>query len=157
MLKPNKRSSRKYQDIARKIHTSMSSRGMRKSSSPNRFFQKQLLNDDIERKIENNIEESKVCDPLVNNEVKEESIPKSSILKSKLAHHNKSMTISHPNLSCINPLFMDTKKALRSKKLNFMVRNTEDFLREEDIDIHGLSNLSEHKVVRFKYPRSKPF
>lgn len=35
-----------------------------------------------------------------------------------------------------------------------MCRNTDDFLQDEEIDIHGLSNLSDHKIIRFKYPKS---
>lgn len=38
-----------------------------------------------------------------------------------------------------------------------MVRNTEDFLEQEEVDIHGLSNLAQHKLVMFKYPKSKYF
>ena len=53
-----------------------------------------------------------------------------------------------------NPLLMDTKSLLKDNKINYICQNTDDFLKEEEIDIHGLSTLSEHKIARFKYPKS---
>ena len=41
---------------------------------------------------------------------------------------------------------------LKNRKINFICKNTEEFLKDEEVDIHGISNLSEHKIIRFKYP-----
>ena len=50
--------------------------------------------------------------------------------------------------------FMDTRSLLKDNKNNYICKNVDDLLNKEEIDIHGLSNLSDHKIVRFKYPNS---
>ena len=168
MLKPstgymNKRAPRKYQEIARKIQSSMSSRGMRKSISQPELRQAQnqpkpapaageidlqkdqVMNQETAQSLHQN-NESPGIENL--NNIEGEQSPK------MLLGYRPYSSMSSQDFYT-DPMHMDTKKMLRDKKINFMCRNTEDFLKEEELDIHGLSNFSDHKIIRFKYPKSK--
>lgn len=76
-------------------------------------------------------------------------------LQPQITQNTKGMTSSHSSYSLVNPLLTNANSGLRNRKINFMVRNTEDFLHNEEIDINGLSNFSQHRVIRFKYPKGK--
>lgn len=168
MLKPNtgymhKRAPRKYQEIARKIQSSMSSRGMRKSVSQPELRQEENSQKPAPTANEVTMQKDQMMDqgtfqssrqnnesPIKENldRADEESSPKT------LLGYRPYSTVSSQDLYA-DPMYIDTKQMLRDKKINFMCRNTEDFLKEEELDIHGLSNLSDHKIIRFKYPKSK--
>ena len=51
------------------------------------------------------------------------------------------------------PFRIDTRSMLKDKHINYVWKNTDEFLNEDEIDIHGLSNLCDHKIIRFKYPQ----
>lgn len=50
--------------------------------------------------------------------------------------------------------FTDTREALMDRRVNHICRNTKELLKNEEIDINGLSNLSDHKIIRYKYPKA---
>ena len=141
-----KRAPKKYQEMARKMHSSISARGMLKGSIP---AYKRMLSNKLEQPRHEQIDQ---FNPKKDNFTKVGSLVSPQVPQTHALLNNKSH--SRPNLVA-DPAKMDTSKALRDKKVNFMCRNTEDFLQTEEVDIHGLSNLSDHKIIRFKYPSSK--
>ena len=66
---------------------------------------------------------------------------------------SRSISTSNQALRTV-PLYMGAESPLKDSRINFVCKNTQDFLKQEEIDINGLSTLSEHKIARFKYPKS---
>lgn len=130
-----------------KIRSSMSSRGMRASQSPHKkrlaIVNSQMPKEDVENSPS----------PVHNEPVEIDNLIEK--LQPQVPENTKGLASSHSSHSLVNPLLANANSGLRNRKINFMVRNTEDFLQNEEIDINGLSNYSQHRVIRFKYPKSK--
>ncbi|CAI2369800.1 unnamed protein product [Moneuplotes crassus] len=144
---------RRYQQKARRIHTSMSERGMR-ISDPRIKKKRNISQESIPKQkslVEEKIEPQEV---ILQQKTFQETFETSKPIAKQILKRNLH-TSSSPriNVATMDPNKVDTRQLLMDKNMNFMVTNTQDFLEEEEIDIHGLSNLSEHKLVRFKYPR----
>ncbi|CAI2369895.1 unnamed protein product [Moneuplotes crassus] len=157
MIKPSTshkklRIARGYQAKARRIHSSMSQRGMRIRNTKN-IQNKDPSKNSLLKQNQPKSEEIEVQESIPQQKTFQEAPAPAIGEKPVVRRHLHTSSSPRINVATMDPNLIDTRKLLMDKNMNFMVKNTKDFLEQEEIDIHGLSNLADHKLVRFKYPK----